>query len=111
MTGTQVPLVDLRSQHERIAEDVRAGFEHVLSETSFVLGPEVEGFEREYAQYCGVAHCVGVGNGTDAIELALRASRIAAGDEVRRNLLFVLRERWLSRSFEAEVRNGRRCGI
>ena len=82
MTGMQVPLVDLRLQHEGIAENVRAGFERVLSETSFVLGPEVEEFERAYARYCGVAHCVGVGNGTDAIELALRALRIGPGDEV-----------------------------
>jgi dTDP-4-amino-4,6-dideoxygalactose transaminase len=77
-----IPLVDLGLQHRRIADDVRAGFERVFAATSFILGPEVERFERNFAEYCGVAHSVGVGNGTDAIELALRASNIDAGDEV-----------------------------
>jgi dTDP-4-amino-4,6-dideoxygalactose transaminase len=77
-----IPLVDLGLQHRRIADDVRAGFERVFAATSFILGPEVERFERNFAEYCGVAHSVGVGNGTDAIELALRACSINAGDEV-----------------------------
>ena len=59
---------------ERIAEVVAAG--------RFVLGPEVEAFEREFAAYLGVRHVVGVGNGTDAITIALRALGVAAGDEV-----------------------------
>lgn len=80
--GHPTPLVDLKLQHERIAEEVRLGFERVLANTSFVLGPEVSAFEREYAAFCGVGHCVGVGNGTDAIELALRAVGIGPGDEV-----------------------------
>ena len=77
-----VPLVDLAVQHDRIADDVRSGFERVFSRTSFVLGPEVEAFERRYAEFCGVAHCIGVGNGTEAIELALRAAGVGPGDEV-----------------------------
>jgi dTDP-4-amino-4,6-dideoxygalactose transaminase len=77
-----IPLVDLGLQHSRIADKVRAGFDRVFAATSFILGPEAERFEREFADYCGVAHCVGVGNGTDAIELALRANGIGAGDEV-----------------------------
>ena len=78
----RVPLVDLRLQHRRIAREVRAAFDVVLEGTAFVLGPQVEAFEREFASYSGAAHCVGVGNGTDALELALRACEIGEGDEV-----------------------------
>jgi dTDP-4-amino-4,6-dideoxygalactose transaminase len=77
-----IPLVDLDLQHREIADEVRAGFDRVLAAKSFVLGPEVDRFERAYADYCGVRHCVGVANGTDAVELALRACGIGPGDEV-----------------------------
>jgi dTDP-4-amino-4,6-dideoxygalactose transaminase len=77
-----IPLVDLDLQHREIADEVRSGFDRVLGAKSFVLGPEVERFEQAYADYCGVRHCVGVGNGTDAVELALRACGVGAGDEV-----------------------------
>jgi dTDP-4-amino-4,6-dideoxygalactose transaminase len=77
-----IPLVDLKLQHRRVVDDVQAGFERVLANTSFILGPEVQAFEQEYAQFCGVDHCIGVGNGTDAIELALRAVGVGPGDEV-----------------------------
>jgi dTDP-4-amino-4,6-dideoxygalactose transaminase len=80
--SAKIPLVDLGLQHRRIADEVRAGFDRVLEQTSFILGPEAERFEREFAAYSGVGHCVGVGNGTDAVELALRACEIGAGDEV-----------------------------
>lgn len=77
-----IPLVDLGWQHRQVADEVRAGFERVFAATSFVLGPEVERFEQAYAHYTGVRHCIGVGNGTDAVELALRAAGIGRGDEV-----------------------------
>jgi dTDP-4-amino-4,6-dideoxygalactose transaminase len=77
-----VPLVDLALQHRRIAAEVRAAMDRVLDTTAFVLGPEVDAFEYEYAEFCKVNHCVGVGNGTDAIELALRAAGIGRGAEV-----------------------------
>ena len=48
----------------------------------YILGPEVEAFEREFAAYCGADHCVGVANGLDALQLALRAMASAPGDEV-----------------------------
>ncbi|HEV7657190.1 MAG TPA: DegT/DnrJ/EryC1/StrS family aminotransferase [Mycobacteriales bacterium] len=80
--STSIPLVDLGWQHAQVADEVRAGFERVFAATSFVLGPEAERFEQEYARYTGVRHCVGVGNGTDAVELALRAAGIGRGDEV-----------------------------
>jgi len=78
----RIPFVDLKLQHGRVADEVQAGFARVLANTSFVLGPEVQAFERDYAAFCGVGHCIGVGNGTDAIELALRAVGIGPGDEV-----------------------------
>ena len=77
-----VPLVDLGIQHRVIADEIREGFERVLAGTAFVLGPELDLFERAYADYCGVAYCIGVANGTDAIELALRAVGVGPGDEV-----------------------------
>ena len=77
-----IPLVDLDLQHREIVDEVRSGFDRVLAAKSFVLGPEVDRFERAYADYCGVRHCVGVANGTDAVELALRACGIGPGDEV-----------------------------
>ncbi|WP_346233188.1 DegT/DnrJ/EryC1/StrS family aminotransferase [Parafrigoribacterium mesophilum] len=82
MTTQDIPLVDLSIQHEEIAEEVRAGFERVLAAGNFILGQEVDSFEAQFAQFCGVEHVVGVGSGTDALELALRAGGIRSGDEV-----------------------------
>ena len=83
MIETQpVPLVDLRIQHEEINDVVRDGFDRVLASGAFILGPEVQRFEEAFARYCGVPYVVGVGNGTDALELALRAGGIGRGDEV-----------------------------
>jgi dTDP-4-amino-4,6-dideoxygalactose transaminase len=83
MTSTApVPLVDLRLQHQRIRDEVLAAITEVMDTTAFVLSPQVAVFERQFADYCGVAHTIGVGNGTDAIEIALRAAGIGPGDEV-----------------------------
>jgi dTDP-3-amino-3,4,6-trideoxy-alpha-D-glucose transaminase len=72
---TETPLAPLKPMIlERLAE--------VVAEGQFVLGPEVQAFEREFASYLGVRHVVGVGNGTDAITIALRALGVAPGDEV-----------------------------
>jgi dTDP-4-amino-4,6-dideoxygalactose transaminase len=76
-----VPLVDLAAQHAQVAEEVAAGWAEVLAATAFVGGRQVARFEAEFAAYAGAAHCVGVANGTDAIELALRACGIGPGDE------------------------------
>lgn len=78
---TNIPLVDLAAQHRVVADEVAAGWSQVLERTAFVNGPQVAAFEQEYAEYLGVRHCVGVGNGTDAIELALRAAGAGPGDE------------------------------
>jgi dTDP-4-amino-4,6-dideoxygalactose transaminase len=81
MTAT-IPLVDLAASHAQVAEEVAEGWAEVLARTAFVGGPQVAAFEAEFAAYCGVPHVVGVANGTDAIELALRALDIGPGDEV-----------------------------
>jgi dTDP-3-amino-3,4,6-trideoxy-alpha-D-glucose transaminase len=82
VSGLTVPLFDTP---EQVAE-VRAGIERrlaaVIDSGRFILGPEVEAFEGELASYLGVAHVVGVGNGTDALTIALRALGVGAGDDV-----------------------------
>jgi len=77
-----VPLVDLSLQHMEIAEEVDEGFAQVLSDGDYIGGKAVAAFEQDYAEFVGARHCVGVGNGTDALELALRAVGVGHGDEV-----------------------------
>ena len=77
-----IPLVDLAAQHRQIADEVSAGFARVFERSSFILGAEVAEFETSFARFVGVPHCVGTANGTDALELALRALEIGSGDEV-----------------------------
>ena len=80
--GTNVPQFTTARQFATIETEVRQAIERVLASNWFVLGNELEAFEQEFARFCGVSHCVGVGNGTDAIELALRACGVGPGDEV-----------------------------
>jgi dTDP-3-amino-3,4,6-trideoxy-alpha-D-glucose transaminase len=75
-----IPFLDLRPGPD--IADVRAAIERVIERGWFVLGPELEAFEQEFAAACGSGHAVGVGTGTDAIALALRACGIGSGDEV-----------------------------
>ncbi len=77
-----IPQLDLRAQYAAIGQEVRAAIEKVLASQQFVLGREGAALETEIAQYCGVAHGVGVASGTDALILALRACGVHAGDEV-----------------------------
>lgn len=77
-----VPMVDLGAQQDEIADEVEAGLKDVFTQTSFISGPAVAEFERSYARFLGAGNCVGVANGTDALELALRASGVTAGGEV-----------------------------
>jgi dTDP-4-amino-4,6-dideoxygalactose transaminase len=79
---SQIPLVDLKAQHQEVAEEVQRGFAQVLEKTAFILGPAVAEFEKAFAAFTGVAHCVGVANGTDALELMVRAAGVGPGDEV-----------------------------
>ncbi|MCU1346701.1 MAG: putative PLP-dependent enzyme involved in cell wall biosis [Acidimicrobiia bacterium] len=77
-----VPLVDLGWQHRLVETTVRQGLDEVMNDQSFVGGPKVSEFEQSFARYVGAQHCVGVANGTDALELMLRACDIGAGDAV-----------------------------
>ena len=79
---TRIPLVDLVAQHRTVADEVERGFARVLGRASFILGEEVEAFEEAFARFSGVKHCVAVANGTDALELVLRAAGVGPGDEV-----------------------------
>src|SRR5688500_13383687 len=80
--ASRLPFNDLKPLGERLASELRGAVHRVLASGSFILGAELEAFEAAFAQYHGVAHAVGVANGTDAVELALRAAGIGAGDEV-----------------------------
>lgn len=80
--STSIPLVDLHAQYEQIREEILRALTEVLDGMHLFLGPNQQAFEREFAEYCGTADAIGVSNGTDAIELALRALGIGAGDEV-----------------------------
>jgi dTDP-4-amino-4,6-dideoxygalactose transaminase len=77
-----IPLVDVRAQYAPLLEELRGEFDDVLERGQFILGAKVEAFEREAAEYLGVAHALGVANGTDAIVLALDALEVGPGDEV-----------------------------
>jgi len=77
-----IPLVDVRAQYAPLLDELKERLAEVLDSGRFILGPNVRAFEREAADYLGVADAVGVGNGTDAIELVLDALGIGPGDEV-----------------------------
>jgi dTDP-4-amino-4,6-dideoxygalactose transaminase len=74
--------LDLSRARQRVATEVQARWQRVLESSSYVLGPEVREFESAFASYLGVTGCVGVGNGTDALLLCLRALDVQPGDEV-----------------------------
>jgi dTDP-4-amino-4,6-dideoxygalactose transaminase len=73
---------DTRAQYDAIKDDVQRAVNAVMEKSYFILGENVAAFEREFADYLGTAHAVGVGNGTDAINLACRAVGAGPGDEV-----------------------------
>ncbi|HWG41733.1 MAG TPA: DegT/DnrJ/EryC1/StrS family aminotransferase [Gemmataceae bacterium] len=77
-----VPFLDVKAAYLELQDDLRVAFERVMDAGQFILGPEVEAFEREFAAFCGVKHCVAVGNGLDALALALRANGVQPGQEV-----------------------------
>jgi dTDP-4-amino-4,6-dideoxygalactose transaminase len=77
-----VPFVGLARQHAAMKDELLAAFERVVGSDAFILGVEVEAFEREFAAYCEAPQCVGVASGTDALALALIAAGIGPGDEV-----------------------------
>lgn len=81
-TQTVVPFVDLKAQYHAIRDEVRAEVDNVFESTQFILGDAVEKFERNFADYLGVKHALGVGSGLDALRIALEAASVGAGDEV-----------------------------
>ncbi len=77
-----IQLVDLKAQYETIKNEIDAAIKDVVSETAFIGGKHVAGFEESFAAFCRTKHCIGVGNGTDALFIALKALGIGVGDEV-----------------------------
>ena len=78
----EIPLVDLKAQYATIRDEVRQAIDEVLDSMQLTIGPNVRAFDKEWAEYCGTTHAIGVGSGTDALQLAIRACGISSGDEV-----------------------------
>ena len=78
----EIPFVDLKTQYKSIKSEIDTAISDVLSSSAFIGGPFVKAFENAFAAFCGVRNCIGVGNGTDALFLALKAMGIGMGDEV-----------------------------
>ncbi|HEX4745103.1 MAG TPA: DegT/DnrJ/EryC1/StrS family aminotransferase [Candidatus Limnocylindria bacterium] len=81
-TKTQIPLVDLKAQYATIKDEVLPAIEQVLEGMQLTIGPNVKAFDQEFAQFCGTKHAIGVGSGTDALQLVIRALGVTNGDEV-----------------------------
>jgi dTDP-4-amino-4,6-dideoxygalactose transaminase len=77
-----IPFVDLKSQYQSLKPEFDEAILKVVSETAFISGKYAKAFEESFAEYLGVKHCVGVANGTDALEIGLKAIGVGAGDEV-----------------------------
>jgi dTDP-4-amino-4,6-dideoxygalactose transaminase len=77
-----IPMVDLKAQYAELRPEIEAGLAGVFDSCAFILGPNVQAFEREAADYLGVKHAIGCASGTDALHLALRAAGVKEGDEV-----------------------------
>ncbi|GAA4017985.1 DegT/DnrJ/EryC1/StrS family aminotransferase [Sphingomonas swuensis] len=78
----KVPFLELRAGYEVLKPEIDAAVARAMASGWYIGGPEVEGFERAFADYCSAAHCVGVANGLDALHLGLRAMDVGPGDEV-----------------------------
>lgn len=77
-----IPFLDLRAAYLELKSEIDEAVARVMDSGWYILGAEVEAFETEYAAYCETSHCIGVGNGLDALHLALRAMDVGSGDEV-----------------------------
>ena len=78
----KIPFVDLKAQYASIKVEIDAAIADVIANTAFIGGPFAKSFEDAFAEFCGVKHCVGVGNGTDALFIAMKTFGIGEGDEV-----------------------------
>jgi len=78
----KIPFLDLNAPYKELKEELDSAYHRVMDSGWFILGEEVEAFEKEFASYCHAKHCIGLGNGLDALHLILRAYDIGAGDEV-----------------------------
>ena len=78
----KIPFLDLAAPHKQLSGELSAAFKRVLDSGTYVLGHEFNKFEHEFANYCDAKHCIGVGNGLEALHLILRAYGIGVGDEV-----------------------------
>lgn len=77
-----IPMVNLKAQYAEIKDEIEQGLAETINKCSFILGPNVQAFEQEAADYLGVKHAIGCASGTDALHLALLAEGIGPGDEV-----------------------------
>ena len=82
MNRGPIPFLELAPAYVELRDELDAAYRRVMGSGWYILGAEVETFEQEFADYCGVGHCVGVANGLDALHLILRAYAIGLGDEV-----------------------------
>ena len=78
----KVPVLDLKSEYAELRDEILAAIDRVGREAAFILGPETEAFEREFAAFCETKHCVALNSGTSALHLGLLALGVQAGDEV-----------------------------
>jgi dTDP-4-amino-4,6-dideoxygalactose transaminase len=78
----KIPLVDLKAQYERIKDEIDTITQEVISQSAFIGGPYVQAFEEAFAEFCETKHCIGTGNGTDALFIVFKSLGIGAGDEV-----------------------------
>lgn len=77
-----IPFLDLKAPHVELRKEIGEAIDRVIDSGWYILGQEVDAFEAEFAEWCDVAHCVGMANGLDALHLALRAMGVGPGDEV-----------------------------
>ena len=92
----RIPYLDLKAVNAEVQAKLDQAYARVLDSGWFILGKEVRAFEEAFAAYVGVKHCVGVGNGLEALHLILRAYGIGAGDEVIVPSTPISRPGWLS---------------
>lgn len=80
--NSSIPFLDLKAGYLELKEELDAAYQRVMNSGWYILGEEVDAFESEYAEYCDAQHCIGVGNGLEALHLALLAMDVGPGDEV-----------------------------